>query len=169
MGNSTVFLTLNSTIPVENKQQVFDRIRLDFFICNFDLEPQSYLVHSRKFIMPEASYGVFLDKTHIAAYSTDDDDFLKFKFVVGMKKFEEEPFKPFNNIEMFHVGRKELSSTNYPPIVHRWAAEFPLSIHTLTFRVSPDNIDRCCYSDKFTAFGAKFSACFNHLGVANSK
>ncbi|EFC37183.1 predicted protein [Naegleria gruberi] len=167
LGNSTVFLTLNSTIPVENKQQVFDRIRLDFFICNFDLEPQSYLVHSRKFIMPKASYGIFLDKTHIAAYSTDDDDFLKFKFVVGMKKVEEEPFKPFNNIEMFHVGRKESSSTNYPPIVHRWATEFPLSIHTLTFRVSPDNIDRCCYSDKFTAFGAKFSACFNHLGVAN--
>ncbi|EFC37200.1 predicted protein [Naegleria gruberi] len=99
----------------------------------------------------------------------DDDDFLKFKFVVGMKKVEEEPFKPFNNIEMFHVGRKELSSTNYPPIVHRWAAEFPLSIHTLTFRVSPDNIDRCCYSDKFTAFGAKFSACFDHLGVAKKK
>ncbi|EFC40931.1 hypothetical protein NAEGRDRAFT_80857 [Naegleria gruberi] len=163
-GNCSIFLTLNSTINHNEETGQFDRIRIEFSIRNFDMDASSYLIYSRKFDMILSSYGLFVEKQYVEPFSTRDEEFLIFKFFIGMKQITDTPIANHQvDIESFHKGRKELSTTNYPPLIHRMASEFPISIHTIVFRLRPENVGKVCYSDQFEAFGVKFSPRFTAM------
>ncbi|EFC46181.1 predicted protein [Naegleria gruberi] len=139
----------------QTKPETKQRGMVDIVMCNYDFEPQTYFSNSRKINWNGRVMSYHVKKKFLEPYSRNDD-FLVYKFVVGLRNLQFEPIQDFNE-EIIHNGRKDLSSTNYPSFIYTLANKFPTLIQTCVIRVCMKTHETWIFGDQFEVFGFKFA------------